>query len=395
MNARPISLVVSKADGCSLLKEGDRWVVAAHEVAVVGESKVCAQALCSFYPHLKNLLQITPKDMALPPMLLRCQGEGCSTIFRIEAGLPKQPAHPPAAAKPAAPPPPPAGPAPVTIATPVPGVEPAAITQSNMGVTRRLERGALAAGSKLQEQGTFLSRIPPHAAVKVVGAARKVVYQNGQLILDEGVRGDSLYIVGDGKVEVHKRSAKDGTETILAVLNTGECFGEMSLLTGEPTSAAVRARGEASIFVLGRKELDELLIQIPELNRIFSQLLAARLRTVNMTLESELGRGILGKLSMISMIDLVQTLNASRRTGTLVLTGSAGEAHVIFKNGAVVGASMGQQKGEEAFYAVVAWPEGDFCFEQDQTEVPPASAIQKETMGLLMESMRRLDEAKR
>lgn len=395
MAARPICLIVSKAEGCTLLREGDRWVLDGHEVGVVGQSKICAQALCSFYPHLKNLLSITPKDMALPPMLLRCQGEGCGTIFRIEPVAPATVA----VAAPAArlsqtqaaplPQPPPQVPAPAAVP------EPAGATASGIGVTRRLERGALAAGNKLQEQGTFLSRIPPHASVKVVGAAKRVPYVNGQLVLDEGVRGDSLYIVGDGKVEVIKRSPKDGSETILAVLSTGECFGEMSLLTGEPTSAAVRSRGDSVIFVLVRAELDKLLVQIPELNRVFSQLLAARLRTVNMTLESELGRGILGKLSMISMIDLVQTLNGSRRTGRLVLTGQGSEAHVIFNNGTVAGAVLGDLKGEEAFYGVVCWPEGDFCFEQDQTEVPPGAEIKKDMMGLLMESMRRIDEQKR
>lgn len=390
MAARSIHLVVSKADGCPLMKEGDRWVVSNPEIGVIGDARVCAHAICSFFPHIKNLLHVTPKDMALPPMLLRCQGEGCATIFRIEAAAPPglQAKPPVVAGIPAAPA------SAVTIGATLPA-QIQAPTRTDVGATRRLERGAMAAGNKLKEQGTFLSRIPPHAAVKVIGTAKKVVYVNGQLILDEGVRGDALYIVGDGKVEVVKRSPKDGSETVLAVLSDGECFGEMSLLTGEPTSAAIRARGEAAIFVLVRKQLDALLVEIPALNRVFSQLLAARLRTVNTTLESELGRGILGKLSMISMIDLVQTLNASRRTGTLVVTGQQGEAQILFKNGQVSGALLGRMRGEEAFYAVAGWPEGDFCFEQDRTDFAPDAAIQKETMGLLMESMRRMDEAKK
>ncbi|MBI3831697.1 MAG: DUF4388 domain-containing protein [Planctomycetes bacterium] len=395
MPGRAIHLVVSKAEGCPILKEGDCWVISNPEVGVLGDARVCAHAICSFFPHLKNLLQVTPKDMALPPMLLRCQGEGCATIFRIETAAPASAqGRPPILAGSAA--------APVPVTAPATAVAigaslPPAVyaSKTDVGATRRLERGALAAGNKLKEQGTFLSRIPPHAAVKVIGTAKKVVYKNGQLILDEGVRGDALYIVGDGKVEVVKRSPKDGSETILAVLSDGECFGEMSLLTGEATSAAIRARGEAAIFVLGRKQLDQLLVEVPALNRVFSQLLAARLRTVNTTLESELGRGILGKLSMISMIDLVQTLNASRRTGTLVVTGQQGEAQILFKNGQVSGALLGRMRGEEAFYTAAAWPEGDFCFEQDRTDMAADASIQKETMGLLMETMRRMDEAKK
>ena len=92
-------------------------------------------------------------------------------------------------------------------------------------------------------------------------------------------------------------STHSGRVSVLAVLGEGECFGEMSLLTGELTSAAVTARGEASVAAVPREELERLLEASPELSRAFTNLLAARLRAQNAWLEGELGRGILGQLS--------------------------------------------------------------------------------------------------
>ena len=356
---RILTLRVSKTDGCSVVKAGDCWTVSGAEVCPQRNAKLCAPALYSLFPHLQSVAQLAPQGRAMPAMLLRCHNPGCGTFFVLDVALTAAP------------------------------------EAAQVCVTRRLERGALAAGAMLKEAGTFLSRMGQEDAAKLVSACEKKDFKNGEVLLAAGARGERLYLVGEGQVEVVRCSPKDGSETILAVLGTGECFGEMSLLTGEPTSASVRARSDGTVHSVGRHELDELLVQLPQLNGVFSHLLAARLRAVNVTLESELGRGILGKLSMISMIDLVQTLNASRRTGTLVLAGSGQEAQVVFRDGNIVGATLGARKGPEAFFDVSVWPDGDFCFEQQRTEIPPDADIKMNTMSLLMESMRRMDEQHR
>ena len=69
-----------------------------------------------------------------------------------------------------------------------------------------------------------------------------------------------------------------GQETVLATLAYGECFGEMSLLTGDPVTATIRARGPVRALEIRKDDFDGLLSRNPVLNSYFSKLLALRLK---------------------------------------------------------------------------------------------------------------------
>lgn len=350
----PLVIEILGVKGCQSARPGDRWLVDGCEVRPLGSAKLCASLLAAVLPHVRS------HEDDSGGVALNVVGGACIAQVTI---------------KPAS-------------------NQDAELTRTRYRMTRRLEQGAQKAGERLQEAGPFLTRVPPEVAADLVSACTTKRYRDGELILEEGAPGERLYIVGDGDVEVVRRG-EDHSETVLVVLGMGECFGEMSLLTGEPTSAAVRARGNAAVLSMTKETLEQHLLRSPELNRVFSKLMADRLRLANRTIESELGRGILGKLSMISAVDLVQTLNASRRTGTLVLSSRGQEARVNFRDGQVVQAELGNLTGEDAFYSLITWPDGDFCFETQEVGSGDGRQIATDTMGLLMESMRRLDELKR
>jgi hypothetical protein len=168
----------------------------------------------------------------------------------------------------------------------------------------------------------------------------------------------------------------------------------MSILTGEVTSAEVRSQGKSAILSVQKEALEALLLTRPLLSREFSKLLAERLKATNISLESELGRGIIGRLSMISLPDLVQALHQSRRTGTLVLNYSGAQGRLGFRNGFLCTARSGELMGNEAFYGMMKWPDGDFCFEQTEPKASDPGKVIADTVGLLMEGMRRLDDAR-
>ena len=66
-----------------------------------------------------------------------------------------------------------------------------------------------------------------------------------------------------------------------------------------------------------------------------------------------------------------------------------------FRNGNLVSATLGETKGEEAFYQVVCWPDGDFCFEaQTEADDNGPGKVNTYLMWLMMDGMRRLDESK-
>ena len=74
----------------------------------------------------------------------------------------------------------------------------------------------------------------------------------------QGTAGTSLFIVADGEVEVILRRAQ-GPDLKVATLGRGEVIGEMSLLTGEPRAATVRAVDGALVYEIGQRQYAPLL----------------------------------------------------------------------------------------------------------------------------------------
>ena len=68
----------------------------------------------------------------------------------------------------------------------------------------------------------------------------------------QGQEGDSLFAVAEGAVEVFLRR-EDGSEVDLGRAPNGTVVGEMSLLTGAPRSATVRAVEGAVVYEIGRR----------------------------------------------------------------------------------------------------------------------------------------------
>ena len=366
MTDKPVLLVVQQVTSCALLRPGDRWTVVGKEIGKPGGGKLCGAGLCSIFPKLQDILKNAAESGVLPDDYLLCDAAGCDAAFRMEFSSTA---------------PDPAGVANV----PTDGIRAAS-------TTRRLDR-PVAAPNAAKKAGPFLSRLPKELAAELVTSCKAIRYEDQQVILMQGIAGEHLYIVAEGKVDV-VRYSNEREETILVTLQSGDCFGEMSILTGELTSAEVRSSGNSTVFTLHRDKLETLLMKRPALSREFSKLLADRLKATNVSLESELSRGILGKLSMISLVDLVQTLHQSRRTGTLIMNYSGERATIGFTNGALMTATAGDVQGEEAFYRVVCWPDGDFCFEQTEPSPSDPGQVHTDMMGLMMEGMRRLDEMK-
>jgi CRP-like cAMP-binding protein len=77
---------------------------------------------------------------------------------------------------------------------------------------------------------------------------------------------------GDANVLV----SKNGSKIQVATLGAGDCFGEMSLLTGEPRSATVRADGDCYVMEIGKPVMAEVLSGAPSCLEQLSQLLAQR-----------------------------------------------------------------------------------------------------------------------
>ncbi len=105
--------------------------------------------------------------------------------------------------------------------------------------------------------------------------------------------------------------------------------------------------------------------------------------------KKETRAGFTGSLSDMGVVDLVQTFEIGRKTGTIRLEGER-TGVVYFKEGRVTDAELGRLRGENAFYRMLNTFEGNF--EVSFAAVDRPDRIEVSTQGLLMEGMRRLDE---
>ncbi|MBN2802326.1 MAG: DUF4388 domain-containing protein, partial [Deltaproteobacteria bacterium] len=97
-----------------------------------------------------------------------------------------------------------------------------------------------------------------------------------------------------------------------------------------------------------------------------------------------------GNLQDMGLIDLIQTIDISQKSGIIKLTRNSEIAHIYFQNGKVIDAETAHRKGSEAVYRMLVWSEGTFQIEFKAIE--KEDVITLSTQGLLMEGMRRLDE---
>jgi CRP-like cAMP-binding protein len=99
-------------------------------------------------------------------------------------------------------------------------------------------------------------------------------FGRGERVIREGAEGDSMFVLLRGAAEVS--ISKNGTSIPVATLKAPDCFGEMSLLTGERRTATVRAETDCQVMEIGKPVMAELLRASPDCLERLSELLAKR-----------------------------------------------------------------------------------------------------------------------
>jgi small-conductance mechanosensitive channel/CRP-like cAMP-binding protein len=122
----------------------------------------------------------------------------------------------------------------------------------------------------------FLEALTSDQLQRLASESRIVPFPGGGTVVRQGDEGDSLFLVAEGGVEVSVRPPGGGAERTLATLGPADYFGEMSLLTGAPRSATIRAVTETRLVVLRKEALRPLLVADPTVLEGLSKTLARR-----------------------------------------------------------------------------------------------------------------------
>lgn len=103
-----------------------------------------------------------------------------------------------------------------------------------------------------------------------------------EILFREGDTGERMYIVVSGELEILK-APDSHEELILNRIYEGEYIGEMSLITGAPRTASVRASGETVLLSMSRAQLMDLLQRHPHLASDMVSVLSHRLDNTNVS----------------------------------------------------------------------------------------------------------------
>src|SRR5216110_515021 len=99
-------------------------------------------------------------------------------------------------------------------------------------------------------------------------------FGRGERVIQEGAEGDSMFVLLRGAAQVSV--SKNGSSIAVATLNAGDCFGEMSLLTGERRTATVQAQSDCHVMEISKPVMAEVLRDSPDCLERLSELLAKR-----------------------------------------------------------------------------------------------------------------------
>jgi small-conductance mechanosensitive channel/CRP-like cAMP-binding protein len=128
-----------------------------------------------------------------------------------------------------------------------------------------------------------LATLSPDIHRALADAAEERLYGNGETVVREGDSGGSMFLVNRGRVVVsvgeNADSAAAGKE--VAVIEAGGFFGEMSLLTGEPRTATVRARGDCTVLEISATAFREYVRNHPEVIDHLAEAAQSRRRTLD------------------------------------------------------------------------------------------------------------------
>ena len=112
---------------------------------------------------------------------------------------------------------------------------------------------------------------------QIVESATVCLFGRGEHIVVQGAQGSSMFILLTGEAAVFVRHHDHETEPArVASLQSGDYFGEMSLLTGEARSATVIASADCQVLEIAKSQLGQILQENTELLTSLSEMLAQR-----------------------------------------------------------------------------------------------------------------------
>jgi CRP/FNR family transcriptional regulator, cyclic AMP receptor protein len=162
----------------------------------------------------------------------------------------------------------------------------------------------------------LFAALDDEAASTLMSSMAQRRLERGDVLFHEGDQGDRLYVIGEGKIKLGRRSS-DGRENLVAILGPGEMFGELSLFDPGPRTMTATAVAETQLMGIGHDDLSGLLAGRPEVAKVLLAALAKRLRRTNENLADLVFTDVPGRVAK-ALLDLSSRFGRPVEDGILV-----------------------------------------------------------------------------
>ncbi len=180
-------------------------------------------------------------------------------------------------------------------------------------VRGRLSKQDQAQAIRRFTQLPIFAEIPPATMQAMAGRLMLQHVPAGERVYRVGEAGDALYLIEQGEIELTEENASGVVEE-KARIAPGGFFGEMGLFAGLIRTEDATATRNTNLWVLHKKDLDELTAQHPALGRALSQSVANRLSNGNAEVDEERFRQfeLLADLGEADLRPVIERLRPTR-----------------------------------------------------------------------------------
>lgn len=141
----------------------------------------------------------------------------------------------------------------------------------------------------------FFGDAPTEDLARIGGLGRKRVLSRGDHLFEAGEEAESMYIVLNGRIAIAIANELDKRESMVALMEAGDLFGEMGLLDEGPRSAMARAIEPSEVLEIPYDPVQQLLDGNPRVFRGIVRMLAERLRVMDGALADSVFLDVTGR----------------------------------------------------------------------------------------------------
>ncbi len=129
---------------------------------------------------------------------------------------------------------------------------------------------------------------------EIVAASEERALRRGDVLFAEHEEPDALYVVISGRIAIANKSV-DGRESVVALMEPGDLFGEMGLFDRHGRSAEARALEQSTVILVPYGPLHEIYGRHPQELWSVVKLLARRLRSMDQALADSVFLDVTGR----------------------------------------------------------------------------------------------------